>query len=92
MTKLNEIANKSKFFLCGILAVFLIFFFSCKKEKHLKFSNIEMKGTIPEFVSKLKKTGFEELVNMENTYMLNGKYLNKDCAVIITQKDEKNVS
>ena len=75
-----------------IITLIVLIFVSCKNGNHLEFKNIEMKGTVSEFVSKLKKAGFEELASMCNVFMLNGKFLNKDCAVMIIQEKEKDIS
>ena len=74
-----------------VLVLIIFFFVSCKNEKHFEFQNIEMKGTVSEFVSKLGKLGFE-FNKIDNVFMLNGRFLHKDCAIMIIQKENEDIS
>lgn len=53
------------------------------QNEHLKFRDIDIDGHITEFISKLEKLGYSIQVNSDDTVMLKGSFIGRECDIFV---------
>jgi hypothetical protein len=66
---------------------------SCAKVEHLLFNNVRINGSLDIFAKELAKSGFAIADSTKKDEIrLNGKFLNKDCEIVVLGTNKNNVA
>jgi len=75
-----------------IILLLLFSFSTFAQSEHLKFRDIELNGSITDFIQKLEKLGYSVKTNLNDIYLLEGDFIGKTCEVIVvSSKKTKTV-
>lgn len=76
-----------------LILLFFIFFSLClyAQSEHLTFKEIPINGKLSDFVEKLKKDGFYDLDLKGFQATMKGKFVGKECDIIITSTPKSNI-
>lgn len=83
---------KTKLLTAFILLSTIISFAQSQTSQHLTFKGVPIDGTLDEYVSKLKKSGFTEIGTENGVANLKGDFASfKDCVVQVSTLTEKDL-
>ena len=83
---------KTRLLMTVILLSTIVSFAQSQTSKHLLFKKIPINGTLKEFVSEMKQSGFEELESENRDALLKGDFASyKSCIVSVTTLQGKDL-
>lgn len=81
-----------KTFLWTIAFVLVTTFSFAQSSEHLSFKGVPIDGTLSEYVSKMKSSGFSLLENKKGVAFLRGDFAGyKDCVVVVSTLDQNDL-
>lgn len=65
---------------------------SMESSTHLKFMGVPIDGKLDDFVSRMKRKGFEHIISLDNAEVLQGDFADfKQCKVYVSTLDQKDL-
>ena len=73
--------------------VIIILLTGCSSKEHLMFNGVPIDGHLDKFANELTKAGFIRTDTLlKNEFILNGKFLNKECRISVFGTSKNNVA